>query len=452
MSYELIQNKKVLVMGLGRFGGGVDSAKFASANGADVLVTDIACANELEDSIKQLDGYERIEYRLGEHHEEDFQKADIIIANPAVPENNQFLQAAKRSGVIVTSQVGIFFEYCKAKTIGITGSNGKSTTTALTYHLLKNSSSDDYNNVWLSGNIGNEPMLMLLDKIESNDLVVLELSSFQVEQLAAESKGPDVALITNLLPNHLDRYGTFENYCDAKEKIFAHQGAQPVSIFNSEDEIIYKWYQKYNSESARRCITYKASDMPEKIQTEFKLPGEFNLSNLAGAMSIVKLFGVSDESIAKCVGDFRSLPDRLELIGEKDGIKWYNDSKSTTPGSAIAAVNAFNEPVVLIAGGYDKKLPFDKMGEVVAGKAKAVILIGETAGKIKTSIEKNATENKKPIIKICEKLEQAVSFANTKAAAGDVVLLSPGCASYDMFDNYQQRGRQFIEAFKTLSK
>jgi UDP-N-acetylmuramoylalanine--D-glutamate ligase len=201
-------DKTVLVMGLGRFGGGVDVAKFAHSAGAKVIVTDLAPAEQLSDSMNRLRDLDSIEFHLGSHAPADFEKADVIVANPAVPGNNKFLQIARRASRFVTSQINIFFELCPAKIIGITGANGKSTTTALTAHLLKNTSNQT---VWLSGNIGNQPLLTTLDQINPDDLVVLELSSFQIEQLVEIQKTSGVALLTNLTPNHLDRYGPFEN-------------------------------------------------------------------------------------------------------------------------------------------------------------------------------------------------------------------------------------------------
>jgi UDP-N-acetylmuramoylalanine--D-glutamate ligase len=212
--------KTVLVMGLGRFGGGLDAAKYAYCSGAKVIVTDLAPAEKLGDSLDKLTGFEGIAFHLGSHDPADFEQADIIISNPAVPGDNKFLQIARQANKLITSQISIFFELCPAKIIGITGANGKSTTTALTAHLLENTSNKT---VWLSGNIGNQPLLTTLDQIRPGDLVVLELSSFQLEQLAEIQKAPDVALLTNLTPNHLDRYGTFENYCAAKENIFKYQ-------------------------------------------------------------------------------------------------------------------------------------------------------------------------------------------------------------------------------------
>ena len=371
--------------------------------------------------------------------------------------DNEFLQVARRAGKFVTSQINIFFELCPARIIGITGANGKSTTAALTAHLLENT---QYEKVWLSGNIGNQPLLTTIDRVAADDLVVLELSSFQLEQLAEIQKAPKVALLTNLTPNHLDRHGTFANYCAAKENIFRFQaldeGSPAVSIFNAEDEIAAEWFEKYRNDTGRICIEYSTDDVSEEIRGVFGLPGRANLSNLAAAVAIARHFGVDEDAIRNCLPQFRALPHRLELVEEIEGVRWYNDSIATTPQSAIAALEAFSEPVIIIAGGYDKDLPFDELGRVIAEKAKAAVLLGTTAPKIAQAIKKKlATEvtestEKKTKVEIVGSLAKAVRLAHSLAVNGDVILLSPACASYDMFDNFQQRGREFVRLVRGL--
>lgn len=457
MNKDFFAGKRVLVMGLGRFGGGVDVAKFVSQTGAKVTVTDLATAEQLSDSLRQLEESPNIEYHLGSHDPSDFEQADIIVVNPAVPNDNELVELVRRENKFVTSQINIFFELCPATIIGITGSNGKSTTAALTAHLLKagvGRESFKYANIWLSGNIGNEPLLTIADQIKDNDLVVLELSSFQLEQLAQIRKAPQVAMLTNLTPNHLDRYGTFASYCDAKENIFKFQQADAncpaVSIFNAEDNICSEWFEKYKEAAARICIKFSADDVSEEVRKQFGLPGKANLSNLAGAIAVAEYFGIKEEQIRTCLPAFKPLPHRLELVAERNGVKWYNDSKATTPESAIASLEAFDNPVIIIAGGYDKGIAFDKLGEKIAQKAKAAILIGQTAEKIADAISKTQDSRLKTQVKFDKSLAEAVNFAGQLAVEGDVVLLSPACASYDMFDNFEHRGREFTRLLKEI--
>jgi len=479
MNKDFFTDKKVLIMGLGRFGGGVDVAEFATKAGAKVIVSDLAPAEQLSDSLSKLKEFPDIEFHLGSHDPADFKQADIIIANPAVPGDNEFLELARRYNKFVTSQINIFFELCPAQIIGITGANGKSTTAALTAHLLRSASDErramsderkqktedrsrassiehresSIENVWLSGNIGNQPLLTAIERINPDDLVVLELSSFQLEQLAQIQKAPKISLLTNLTPNHLDRYGTFANYCTAKENIFKFQNLNDnypaVSIFNAEDKIAAEWFEKYSRDAGRICIRFSTDDVSKEIRDRFTLPGQANLSNLAAAIAIAKYFGVDDESIKNSLPKFKALPHRLELVEEINGVSWYNDSIATTPQSAIAALEAFDQPKIIIAGGYDKNLPFDELGQKIATNAKAAILMGQTAPKIADAIKtspKNQTR-----IELVDSLAEPVQLAARLAVNGDVVLLSPACASYDMFDNFQHRGQRFCQIVRALN-
>jgi len=451
ISFDFCVGKKVLVMGLGRFGGGIDVVRFLHKAGAAVTVTDLSSKDKLTESINQLKDCHRINFLLGGHQKSDFENADIIIANPAVPPGNEFLQIARKNKKLVTSQIEIFFQLCPAKIIGITGSNGKSTTAALTVHLLKNVSDEQRatsnHNVWLSGNIGNQPMLMLLDDIEPDDLVVLELSSFQLEQLAQIKKAPHVSLLTNLTPNHLDRHKTFENYCSAKENIFKFQKLDEnnpaVSIFNAEEKKANQWFEKYNNVPGRICLKFSADDVTDDIKNCFELPGRANLANLAAAVAIVKYFGLDEEQIKKTLPAFKALPHRLQLVAEKNGICWYNDSKATTPESTIVALESFDKPIILIAGGFDKNIGFDSLGLEIAKRAKAAILIGRTAPKIASAIRVSSIVHQVTKILFVDSLADAVTAARNLAERGDIVLLSPACASYDMFENYEHRGYEF---------
>jgi UDP-N-acetylmuramoylalanine--D-glutamate ligase len=457
MDTGFFSGKTVLVMGLGRFGGGVDAAKFVAGAGAKVIVTDLAPAEQLSNSLKQLEGLNNVEYHLGSHITTDFERADIIVVNPAVPADNEFLGIANRNNRLITSQVNIFFELCPATIIGITGANGKSTTAALAAHLLRGTRNERrrtrYENVWLSGNIGDKPLLMIVDQIGHSDLVVLELSSFQLEQLAQIQKAPQVALLTNLTPNHLDRYGTFADYCRAKENIFRYQKpnekSPPVSFFNTEDKVGAEWFEKYSKDKGRICLRFSANDVSGEIRSGFTLPGRANLSNLAAATSIAKYFGADDETIMNCLSAFKPLPHRLELVSQINGVSWYDDSKATTPNSAIAALEAFEQPIIIIAGGYDKNISFDTFGEKITRKAKTAILIGQTREKIAAAIQASRADI--PTVEFAESLAEAVELAKRLSIPGDVVLLSPACASFDMFENFQQRGLVFREMVRKIS-
>ncbi|MCD4831011.1 MAG: UDP-N-acetylmuramoyl-L-alanine--D-glutamate ligase [Anaerohalosphaeraceae bacterium] len=440
----MLSGKTVLVMGLGKFGGGADSAAFAAKDAKKVIVTDKAPAEKFALAIKSLQTAKNIEFHFGGHTEKDFFDCDVVIVNPAVPSENKFLKIARQNGKIITSQVELFFQLCPAKIIGVTGSNGKSTTTALTAHLLKNTK-DQNRRVFLGGNIGKRPLLEILEQIKPDDIVVLELSSFQLEQLAETQKSPHISCITNIAPNHLDRHKTMARYVQAKENIFRFQESGNFAIFNASDKQCVKWFEKYNPR--QQCLMFDAAKLDNSLADKFKLPGTANRQNLAAAIAICKCLGINNDTLTEAIATFEPLPHRLELVSEKDGVKWYNDSISTTPESTIVALEAFAQPKILIAGGYDKGLSFAQLAKVIAGKAKVVILLGQTANKIADAIEKVHLKNK-PKVFIAGSLENAVGIARENSAGGDIVLLSPACASYDMFENFEQRGNDFIQCLK----
>lgn len=455
MEKDFFRGKRVLIMGLGRFGGGLDSARFAHAAGAEVTITDAACEDTLSPILQELSDLDNITYHLGGHRAEDFRSCHAVIVNPAVPPESEFLHIARQAGVLLTSQIEVFFQLCPARIVGITGANGKSTTTALTAHILRAGRRQaGFERIWLSGNIGNRPLLADLDHIGRNDIVVLELSSFQLEQLGRIRRGPDISVITNLTPNHLDRHGTFQAYCDAKENIFLHQrldAAAPVaSIFNAEDQITSAWFVRYAAQMGRICVKFHHRNVPSAVAAKFKLPGKANLSNLAAAMTVARQCGIDDATVEDCIGNFEGLEHRLEFVARVGDVDWYNDSIATTPPSAIAALEAFDAPKIIIAGGYDKKLPFEDFGLKIARKAEAAILIGATAHKIAAAIEAARTDERRPNVFFAADMQQAVVKAAEIAKPGFVVLMSPACASYDMFTNYRHRGQVFSECVRSL--
>ena len=458
MDREFFKNKNVVIMGLGQFGGGLDSAVFAAENDANVTVTDLASPESLANTIEQIKQYSNIQYHLQSHIPQDFNadgETDIIIVNPAIPPTSKFLEMASQAGKLITSQIEIFFQLCPAPIIGITGANGKSTTTALTYHLLEAGASHPdtpYKNVFLGGNIGNKPLLAILDNIAPDDLVVLEISSFQAEQLERIQLAPKLTAITNITPNHLDRHGTFEAYCLAKEALFKYQSLDDsdpaISIFAADDPVTAQMYQRYSNQPGRTCQTFDPSDIPDSLAQVFPLAGKMNLANLAAAVKIAKNFNISDKTIADSLPSFKSLPHRLEKVATVNGVTYYDDSIATTPVSVIAAISAFDQPKILIAGGYDKNIPFDELGSVIAKNAKAAILIGQTADKIANAITTCPDNTAK--VEIVPTLADAVKQAQNIAAPGDIVLLSPACASYDMFQNFRQRGLAFKKLVNDL--
>jgi UDP-N-acetylmuramoylalanine--D-glutamate ligase len=451
--------KKVTVMGLGLFSGGVETVKFLVARGAEVTVTDLKNEETLAPSISQISSLP-VRTVFGRHEKEDFTGADCVVVSPAVPDSSEYLAAAREAGVELTTEINIFFELCPARILGVTGSNGKTTAAHLAAEMLKRSPTPTL----LGGNIGRS-LINKLDSITSSHAVVLELSSFQLERLRWVEKSPHLSLITNLTPNHLDRHKTMHAYRKAKQAILDYQGKDDYAVLNLEDpefehweacasgkagEMLYFATHHHVPSGARLRgdvleLVYRSMPMPICRRDEVALPGLFNISNALGAAAAAFCFGAKPEHMAEALKSFRGIPHRLEFILEHAGVKYYNDSIATNPESTIAALSAFDVPITLIAGGYDKKLPFDELGRVITARVATLILVGDTSEKIERAV---ASAGGGPRVVKCATFEAAVETAISLSSAPGVVLLSPACASYDMFDNFQQRGNLFKEIVK----
>ncbi len=426
---ENFTGKKVTVAGLGRFGGGTGVVRWLAGQGAHVTVSDQASAAELSESLAKIADLD-VELHLGGHLAEDFLETDLLVVNPAMPKDLPILADAIAAGAVRTTEINLFLQRCPCKVIGITGSVGKSTTTAMAGKILATKFTTH-----VGGNIG-KSLLGELDSVQPYHVVVLELSSFQLEDLPMIGISPAVALITNLGPNHLDRHGTMDAYAGAKKNIFAFQTGSDVLILNRNCEATADW----------------ACDAPGKVEFfdpadepfELSVPGAHNQANAQAAWSAAKQMGISRADAAEALAGFTGLPHRLQFVAELDGVRFYNDSKCTTPEGAIVAVEAFERgKSIVIAGGYDKGTAFDCLGHALADRAKAVIAIGATSEKILAAIAA-AVGPGKPITKTAADLASAVEAAWKHAGPGDAVLLSPACASYDMFTNYEHRGDEFI--------
>ncbi|MEW4528572.1 UDP-N-acetylmuramoyl-L-alanine--D-glutamate ligase [Maioricimonas sp. JC845] len=451
---------RVTVMGLGTFGGGVAATRFLVERGAVVTVTDLRSANDLADSLAQLQATPPARVHLGEHRENDFTEADVVVVSPAVPPDNRFLQIATAAGARLTSEINLFCQGCPARIIGVTGSNGKSTTASLIHCLLQAAGVRS----WLGGNIG-ESMLPRLGEIAPDDLVVLELSSFQLEQLDAIGWSPDVAVVTNFAPNHLDRHGTLAAYEKAKQTILRWQQLGDVAVLNADDAVVREWPAKgrvvHFGESAEVEVgvqirgeeLYLGTDAGTRVvsASASSLPGDHNRSNIAAAVAAIHAAGVSvrPESIGPALQEFRGLPHRLEIVGAIAGRLFVNDSKATTPEATQAALEVFRRPVMLIVGGADKGVDLGPLAAAIASRVKGAALIGAVAGELDRLL---ADCNPEGALQrhVAGSLEDAVSWAFRISDEGDVILLSPGCSSFGWFRSYVERGRQFVQLFDRL--
>ncbi len=429
-----LRNQRVTVAGLGRFGGQIAAAKWLVEQGAKVLVTDKSPAEKLGDSVAQLDGL-GIEFRLGEHRAADFTSCDLVVVSPAIPPNSVFIKKAIEARVPVTTEIQLFIERCPAPIAGVTGTKGKSTTSALLGEILGTRFK-----TWVGGNIGRS-LLAELGSITRSDVVVLELSSFMLEYLRAMRWSPHVAVVTMLSVDHLEWHGSVDAYLDAKKNIVRFQRPEDVAVINTTDPVALAFAR----ETAARVLDYGTDRPPIELR---QLAGRHNQLNAQAAFAAAAAMGVRFEQAQAAVRDFRGLPHRQQLVHEAGGVRWFNDSIATIPEAAMAALESFPaRRVIQIVGGSDKGLPMRAMCEALAERAKAVLCIGETGPAIGDTINDIPKAVTVPVYQ-CGDLATAVKMARTIAVAGDVVLLSTGCKSYDQFENFEKRG----EAFELLCK
>jgi UDP-N-acetylmuramoylalanine--D-glutamate ligase len=413
--------------------------------GADVVVCDKKTSlGEYEEELKKKD----VKLYLGENYLEGTKEADIIFRTPSLMPTNPYIKEALDRGAYVTSEMGEFLKYCKGKVIGITGSDGKTTTTTLVYEMLKK---QGYN-VFLGGNIGN-PLFHRIEEIKENDFVVLELSSFQ---LIDAKFSPKVSIITNITPNHLDIHKDMQEYIESKKNIFLHQEESGVVVLNKDNEITRKIAEETDKNvrlfsRKEKAFSYLQEDnlvVDNNIVChidEVKLPGMHNIENLLAAFAAVYDF-VSIDTMRYVAMNFSGVEHRIEFVREINGIKFYNDSIASSPARTLAGLKSFKQKVILIAGGYDKNIPFEPLAEEGIDYIKCLVLIGKTKDKIKDAFLRVMEERniELPIV-IADSLEDAVLKAYNAAEKGDIITLSPACASFDMFKNFEERGRIFKE-------
>ena len=466
-------------MGLGLHGGGVGTVKFFAERGAKVLVTDIKKEERLKPSIEKLARYKNIEFVLGQHRSEDFIKADLIIKNPAVSPTSRYLEIARAHNVPIETDIGLFFELCPCPIIGITGTKGKSTTASLAYQLL----SAKFDKVCLGGNI-RISVLSQLKKLDKKSLCILELSSWQLEDMAAHKKSPAIAILLNIMPDHLNRYPKFQTYIEAKKNIFKYQSPSNTLILNFNDSIIRSFSEETRSkvvffgkdltsvdlsqkgvflkrnafyfQNQKKAIL-KLSNIP--MQAGLSFLGEYKISNILAALTLAKLYHISDPLIRKTVSLFHPLEGRLERIGRFGLLTFYNDTAATIPEATIAALEALSSPkkkIILIAGGEDKELDYDFLARQIFQRVyKLILFSGSASEKILKSLKEIASQRKiKQLIagSNLKRMDEAVSLAKEVAKRGDIILLSPGAASFNLFENEFDRGRQFKEAVQRIFK
>ena len=469
-----LSDLRPLIVGLGREGFAL--ATYLTSHGFSVTVTDSQPAESFGDRLQPLREI-GVPLVLGEHPLSLLEQTDILFVSPGVPLENSFLQAAQARNIPLSSETRLFCYLCSAPIIGITGSNGKTTTTTLLGQMIEASGKK----TWVGGNIGH-PLIKAVDQIQADHAVVLELSSFQLEYFHAKlnqgvepkspalaellaSWSPPISAILNITPNHLDRHPSMKHYVRAKRALINYQGKEGRVIMNLDNDMTrtignqFRTRTRWFSLEAHlpggaslvgdtlTLIDLDGVQHPIVKRQAIKLRGWHNLSNILAACLLAHEAGVSIETMQQVIADFTGVPHRLQFIRDLNGVHYYNDSIATSPERLMAGLRSFHKPLILLAGGYDKHLPWEEAARLMLHKAHTVVLFGAAADLIAGMIKRVRPEivNTKTIVQQYGTLDQAVVVAAQIAQAGDVVLLSPGCASFDAFRDFAERGKRFNE-------
>lgn len=450
------ERKKVAFLGTGVTNH--DCIRMFAEKGIDVTLCDRRSAQQLGADYEEFTAL-GVHMRLGEGYLSNL-KADILMRSPGMRFHLPELDEARRRGIAVTSEMELFFALCPCKIIAVTGSDGKTTTTSLIAEMLR----AEGKTVHLGGNIG-RALLPSIETISPEDFAVVELSSFQ---LISMRQSPDIAVVTNVAPNHLDMHKDMQEYIDAKRNILLHQDAFSRSVLNLDNEIT-----RAMQKDCRGAVSFFSRKSPVEDgayltgegeillacggsatrvihRDDIRIPGIHNVENYLAAISALRGL-VSFETIRRVAREFPGVEHRIELVRETGGVKWYNDSIASSPTRTIAGLNSFEQKVILIAGGYDKKIPYAPLAPLLAQKVKTLILMGATGPKIEAALrECPQYQDGAPVILHADSMEQAVNMARQQAQRGDIVTLSPASASFDLYRNFEERGRHFKSLVNAL--
>ena len=457
--FEEIRQKRVAFIGTG-----VSHTQLIEKfreKGIGVTVLDKRPADKFQETYDKLSAL-GVKFILGEQYLDSLTDFDVVFRTPGMYFNHPALVKAREQGVTITSEMEVFFELCPCKIYAVTGSDGKSTSTTLIAEILAAHGLT----VHKGGNIG-KALLPIIEDIKESDVAVVELSSFQ---LISMRKSPDVALITNITPNHLDVHGTMEEYTQSKTNLIIHQNAFSRTVLNYDNPGTralaplvrgkLKWFSRRENvpcgaflrEDGVLCYNEYGNVTPILHKDDIRIPGMHNVENFLGVIAV--LWGAVDvQDIVKVAREFGGVEHRIEFVRELNGVKWYNDSIATSPTRVLAGLRSFDQKLIVLAGGYDKKIPFEPMAETVCDRVKMLILMGVTADKIEAAVK--AAKNYDPAnitILRADSMEQAVQLAYEKAQKGDIVTLSPACASFDWYPNFEVRGQHFKRLVKELAE
>ncbi len=455
--FRWIKGKKIAFIGVGVTN--TDCIRLFARKGAAVSVLDKKSREQLGELAAEFEE-KGIQLVLGEGYLDNLEEYDAVLRSPGVYFHHPALEKARQAGVVITSEMELFFRLCPCKTWAVTGSDGKTTTTTLIAEMLAAAG----RRVHKGGNIG-RALLPVIEEISPEDAAVVELSSFQ---LISMRQSPDVAVITNLAPNHLDVHKDMAEYIDSKKNLILHQDGFSRAVLNLDNAITREmaplcrgerlFFSRQSAvqagaflrEDGMVCMSLGGEVTPILPAADIRLPGLHNVENFLAAFSA--LWGeVPAQVMAKVAREFGGVAHRMELVREKDGVKWYNDSIGTSPTRTIAGLKAFGQKILLIAGGYDKKIPYEPLAPYLCEKVSHLILMGATGPKIRQVLEEYAGSDKaRPALYAVGSMEEAVALANRLAKEGDIVALSPASASFDLYPNFEKRGDHFKSLVQAL--
>ncbi|MGM0501659.1 MAG: UDP-N-acetylmuramoyl-L-alanine--D-glutamate ligase [Bacillota bacterium] len=449
-----LKDKLVTVVGLG-MRTGVEVVKFVADQGAEVIATDTQSKANLEDELAALEGYQ-FQLDLSGHTPELILKSDLIVVSPGVPADIPLLEQAQQEGIEIIGEIELAYRYSSAPIVGITGTNGKTTTTTLLGKVAQTLE----RTVTVGGNIG-RALIKDLPQLNEADLAIAEISSFQLEWI--EEFKVHIAAVLNLTPDHLNRHHDFEEYINAKKNLLNNQRADDYAVLNYDDQQVREFASATEAEviffsqqqELEDGVFVKEGWIVSNLEDNLKqiipienlgLVGPHNLENILAVVSCSLLLGVAQEKMVSVLQSFTGVEHRLEKFAEINGVSYINDSKATNPAAAIKGLQSFSDSVILIAGGMDKHSDFADFAAEITERVKTLILLGETAPEIKAEVKKLGYQQIIDVASIQEAAQKAFSLAQ----AGDVVLLSPACASWDMFSSYKERGNLFKQAVNEL--
>lgn len=459
-----LNGKRVTVFGLGLNEGGVGTVEFLERAGVrEIIVTDVKKRDDLLPSLKKLERYKNITYILGQHRPEDFTHTDLVVKNPAIPWTNEYVRLAESKGIPVEMDSSLFFASCRNKIYGVTGTKGKTTVASMLAHILESAGRP----VARVG-ISQTPVLGMLEKVKPGDTVVFELSSWRLSALGRAKRSPELAVFTNLYPDHLNYYRTMAGYRKDKKYIYQFQKKTGILVANDSLDFIREeppaGTTLYFSESGtvsgnggffRDDEALAVRDGVESVlfrKSELLIPGVHNQGNMLAAALAAFASGVEPAKIAASARTFKGVPHRLEFVLEKKGVSFYNDTAATIPEAVISALRSFDRPVILIAGGADKNLSFGDFAEEILARTKGAVFFSgnATEGLLREIRNRLPADDARRQFEVAPNMEKAVELAYRAAEPGDIVLLSPGAASFGMFTNEFDRGERFRTAVAAL--